>query len=228
MKNFRELAYSNIKKGLLYRSESLFNLPKEDQKLLLDKGIKTIIDLRAPEEREAQKDVELKGVNNINIPLNADKRTKVIEKMGLSLPDLEDCYEQLVDISRKESWSKIFNVYLNDNGPILCHCTSGKDRTGIVSAILLKALGVDEETIFNDYLITNQIPDISLSKNPFVLSLDEERRKLILDHFSAKKEYLQAALNHINKTFGDFESFLKECCSLSENDIEQLRKKYLD
>ena len=228
MKNFRALDYANIKKGSFFRSESLFNISKEDQKLLIKSGVKIVIDLRAEKEREAQKDVNLPNVNNINIPLNADKGMKTIYKMDLALPDLEDCYEQLVNKDRKDAWSKIFDVILNNNGGILIHCTSGKDRSGIVSAVILKALGVDKETIFNDYLLTNQIPDISLSNNPFVASLDEERRKLIFDHFSAKKEYLEASFNYINKEYGSFENFLKENCSVNNNLLKEFRNKYLD
>ncbi|MBO4666618.1 MAG: tyrosine-protein phosphatase, partial [Bacilli bacterium] len=165
MKNFRELAYSNMKKGLLFRSDVLFHLNPKEKALLRDSNIKVVIDLRGKDEVEHLKDTNIKAINFINLPMlpesdsGNDSPLKTITIKHMTLPDMDYAYRQLVMKDRKEVWSKIFNILLNNKeGAVLFHCSAGKDRTGVVSAIILTALGIDRKTVYNDYLITNEKP----------------------------------------------------------------------
>ena len=236
MRNFRELSYSNIKKGLLFRSEQLFNLPIEDQKLLKDTyKIKTVVDLRTIEECQMEKDIEIPGIKNINISVlgsskkdDADKKeTKVVVINGITLPDITDYYRQIVSKDNKESWIKIFNLLLDSDGGVLFHCSAGKDRTGVVIALILTMLGIDKETIYNDYLLTNVDPIIPTPYLKFVETLDRETGEKFLDHFSAKKEYLDAAFDEINIEYGSIDNFFLEGCNLNELKMSLLKQKYL-
>ena len=57
----------------------------------------------------------------------------------------------------KTQYKKFFEILLDqNNGTILYHCSAGKDRTGVATALLLSALGVDRETVINDYLLSAQ------------------------------------------------------------------------
>ena len=222
MLNFREIAYKNIKKGKLFRSATLYNLSLKDQKLLADKNIKIIVDLRSPDERDERPDTIIEGIDNISLTLSVIEDAKPIIYRGLKLPDLIECYEQLVAINLKETWSKIFDLLLENNNGILFHCSQGKDRTGVVCAIILCALGIDEETIFNDYLLTNQNPVFFGNQD-----MPKDIQEILADYFSAKEEYLKASFDYINKVYGSFEKFLYECCSLNANKLKLLKEKYL-
>lgn len=222
MLNFRELAYKNIKEGKLFRSATLYELSPEDQKLLSDKNIKVIVDLRSPEEIAGKPDTQIDGINNISLTLSVIEDAKPVVYRGLELPDLIECYQQLVAINLKETWSKIFDLLLNSDGGILFHCSQGKDRTGVVCAMVLCALGVDKETIFNDYLLTNQNPVFFGNQN-----MPKEIQEILADYFSAKAEYLQASFNYIDKAYGSFDNFLRDCCSLDESKLKQIKEKYL-
>ena len=236
MRNFRELPYSNIKKCSLFRSEQLFNLPIEDRKLLKDVyKIKTVVDLRTIEECQMEKDIEIPGIKNINISVlgsskkdDADKKeTKVVVINGITLPDISDYYRQIVSKDNKESWIKIFNLLLDSDGGVLFHCSAGKDRTGVVIALILTMLGIDKETIYNDYLLTNVDPIIPTPYLKFVETLDRETGEKFLDHFSAKKEYLDAAFDEINIEYGSIDNFFLEGCNLNELKMSLLKQKYL-
>lgn len=222
MKNFREVNYANIKDRLLFRSESLYSLSKEEQELLIISGVTTIVDLRGVDERAAREDTIIKGIKNVSIPLSVIDDARLITYRGLQLPDLKECYQQLVSLNLKEAWSNIFEILLNNNG-VLFHCSQGKDRTGVVIAVILNALGIDKEIIFKDYLLTNERPVFFGNQD-----LPKEVQEILADYFSAKPEYLQAAFDYIKEQYGSIEDFLKKCCSLDEAKIAAFRNKYLN
>ena len=222
MLNFRDFGYKNVKKGLLFRSATLSDLSKEDQNILIKNNIKTIVDLRGDGERKAKPDTQINGIDNISISLSVISDAKLVKYKGLTLPDLIDCYRQMVAPQLKETWSKIFDILLNSDGGVLFHCSQGKDRTGVVSAMILCALGVDKETIFEDYLLTNQNPVFFGNHD-----LPKEAQEILADYFSAKSEYLNASFDYIEETYGSFDEFLYQCCSLDDKKISALKSKYL-
>ena len=232
MKNFRELAYFNMKKGLLFRSDVLYHLNPKEKALLRDNNIKVVIDLRGKDEVEHLKDTNIKAINFINIPMLPDNEDgndsplKTVTIKHMTLPDMDFAYRQLVMKDRKEAWSKIFDILLNNKeGAVLFHCSAGKDRTGVVSAVILTALGIDKETIYQDYLLTNEKP---LYYKKMALQMDPESREIFLDYFQAKKEYLDATFDEIDKEYGTFDKFLLECCLIDKNKLNILKDKYLE
>ena len=233
MENFRELRYNNIKKDCLFRGESLFNLSDVDKEFFANSKIKTIVDLRMPEEVSQEPDVEIVGIKNIKIPLihsgdmkrNPGKQSKPIIFGGYPFPDMADIYRLFV--GNKEAWTNIFNTLLEKDGGLMFHCTSGKDRTGVVSALILTLLGVDKETIYNDYLLTNKHIVMPNAYIQFMETLDEQSKEDFISYSGAKKEYLDAAFDEINRMFGTIDNFYKEHCSLDEEKITAIRNKYL-
>lgn len=232
MENFREIDYKSIKKGSFYRGKALVNLSEEDIDLLVNKcHIRTVVDLRAPEEIEKAKDQKLKGVKNISVPLFNSNKTemKSVNVMGMDLPDMAAIYRELVYEDKKEAWSQIFDLLLENKGDgIMFHCTSGKDRTGVTTAIILSLLGIDKETIYEDYLLTNQNMYNDNGFMQFVKTLPKEVGKAFLDHFSAKKEYLDAVFDEIDSRYGSLDNFYEQCCGLDKDKIVVLKNKYLE
>lgn len=230
MENFREVAYGKMKKGLLYRGKALTNLNNEEIALLKKCHIKTIIDLRSPKEREEAKDTIIEGINNISIPLFSanNLNTKTVDVMGMPLPDMVSIYRELVDEDKKESWRNIFVLLLQNKGDgIMFHCTSGKDRTGVVTAMILSALDIDKESIYQDYLLTNENATDASFIN-YAKTLPEPLGEAFLKHFMANKEYLDAIFDEINNKYQSIDNFLKEYCDLSQNKLETLRSLYLE
>lgn len=237
MKNFRCIAYSNVKDGLLYRGESIYHLSGKDRKYLLDEcNIKTIIDLRTNQERADKPDKDLPGVINIHLPMitmeemgvSSEKQLKSDVLKNHKLPDILEYYRRLVSPARKDVWTKIFEILLDNNGSgIFFHCTVGKDRTGVVSAVILSALGVDKEAIYKDYLETNDHPVIPFAYKVFARFLDKEFRKEFMEYFSAKKEYIDAAFEEIDHSYGSMDGFLRECCNMDGDKLKALKEKYL-
>lgn len=225
MRNFRDLSYLGLKPGMICRSDVLYKLSFKDKRFLKkEHNVRIVIDLRRKEEIKRLKDSHIFRVKRLHIPL-ASSNIIFTEIKGVQVPDMLAFYSEFVQPSKKEIWTKLFNLFLEDNNKgILYHCSSGKDRTGVLTAILLTVLGFDEQTIYEDYLLTNKNP---LYYKEYVLQFDEEKRNIILDYSQAKKEYLDTTFNEIDRIYGSMDNFLKECCSLNEEKISKLKAKYL-
>ena len=128
-----------------------------------------------------------------------------------------------------ESYKNFFKVVTNNNeGAVLWHCSQGKDRAGMASYLLGYALGVNESELINDYLYTNIAMEKTIARlTPVVLKLSNDNYELLeplKDVFSAKIEYLNAALETIKDTYGSIENYL---INILEVDIYKLRENYL-
>lgn len=232
MRNFRDLSYLGLKEGMLLRSDVLYKLTfKERRMLKKDHNLKVVVDLRHPLEIKKLKDSKMFRVKYYNLPMVVKtndpsvevKRTLTVNNLTLS--DMTYFYQCFVDPDRKEIWTKIFELLLEDNDKgILFHCSAGKDRTGIVIAVILTVLGFDKETIYRDYLLTNENP---LYFKTIAEKMDEESKAIFLEHYKAKKEYLDESFKKIDENFGSMDNFLKECCSLNDEKIVKIKEKYL-
>lgn len=219
-----------MKPGLLFRSDNLYNLNPKEKALLRDNKIKVVIDLRNKDEVEHLKDTNIKAITFINNPLLPESKEgeesplKTVTIKHMTLPDMDNAYKELVSRDRKAAWSNIFNILLDTDGAVLYHCSAGKDRTGVLSAVILTALGIDKETIYQDYLLTNEKP---LYYKKLAEQMDPESKEIFLDYFQAKKEYLDASFDEINKIYGSFDKFLSECCLMDKNRLDAFKAKYL-
>ena len=226
-----------MRKGVLFRGESLYRLSKKDVKLFMEQlHVTAVVDLRSPQERESKMDRDLPGVTNIHLPLitmeemgaSSEKEAKRNILKTHKLPDMHQYYQRFVAPERKDSWTGIFDLLLNhEEGGILFHCTAGKDRTGIVAAVILTVLGIDKETIMKDYLLTNEHTVFPFAYRLFSLTLDKKTRQELKEYVLAKEVYIEAAFKQIDATYGGIEGFLRKCCGLNDDKIALLRKKYL-
>jgi protein-tyrosine phosphatase len=132
----------------------------------------------------------------------------------------------------------LFECVANDRVPLVVHCAAGKDRTGVAVAVLLAALGVDEQTIIDDYLLTNDVGNferfIEARKDTHLgltdahqplLSMPQEMRDAL---FVADADYLHAALAQIRSTYGEVENYLKACVQIDDQTIARVRGSLLE
>ena len=236
LQNFRDIAYGDMKKGLLFRSGNLNRLPKKDQRLLFEEyGVRVVIDLRTAQEVQTKPDVSIPGVRYCHIPLitmeemgaGSEKEAKRRIIKEHKLPDILEYYERLTLPTRKEAYTRIFDVLCKAEGSVLFHCTAGKDRTGILTALILTLCGVDKETIYQDYLRTNDDPVVPFAYKVFALFLDKQFRLEFKEYFKAKPEYLDKAYDSILQKYGDLEAFLKEICGIDREKRDLFLSKYL-
>lgn len=132
--------------GRFLRSDVPLHLTEAETAWLLDRGITTLVDLRSDEE-VARKPCPLQsrqGFRYVHLPVTGGGDTPK------SRAHLHETYWRMVD----GQMDKILETILGAEGGAMYFCTAGKDRTGVVSALLLRHLGADDETIIADYLLS--------------------------------------------------------------------------
>jgi protein-tyrosine phosphatase len=101
------------------------------------------------------------------------------------------------------------------------HCTYGKDRTGLAAVLVLHSLGVDAATIRHDYLLTNQL----LQPAPLPGKVLTPKAQQVL--LGVQADFLEAALNTIDASFGGMGAYLEQALGLDSTKRLALRNAYL-
>lgn len=241
IQNFRDLGgYKSVDTGksvswgMLYRSAQIDSIPSCSRRELKNIGIRTIIDLRSEGERHNYPQLRDGEFKIVRIPIptgNMDKILQGIQEEKIKSDTIYRLVEQmnreLVTDYRKE-FKELFSVLLNrDSYPAVIHCTSGKGRTGIVSALLLAALGVNEDVIMSDYRLSNDYFNIPKASK-YAYELPVNSQEAITTIYSAKEDFLNAAKEQIESEYGNVQAYLKKGIGLSAEEIEQLRSILLE
>jgi len=228
--NFRDLGGlktkdgKTIRKNLLFRTDELSTLLPEDLTLLESLNIQTVIDFRTDQERAKSVDklpTTCKREIQLNIiAANMDALVAEIKKGNTDFKGLMmNLYEELVlgDNAIKE-YTKFFELLQDANNlSVIYHCTAGKDRTGVATALILEALQVDWKDIEADYMLSNIFLahkyDGYMKENP-----------ALGDLFLVRPEYLKSAIDVINAKYQSVENYLVTALQV---DIKEMRKMYL-
>ena len=212
-----------VRKGMLIRSAQLNQAEAED----LD-GISAVIDLRTPAERQESPDrtygceyTPLPVFEEINAGISHEEKAK-----NRAIPNMAILYGMLIDRYPDAFRRILLRIMQHDysRGAILWHCTEGKDRCGITSALVLEMLGVDRETILEDYLKTNlvNIPKAAEIHDRLLETHGKEFADNVYRAFIADESYMRSAW----KAMGD--NFITEKLGISREAIEAFRDKILE
>ena len=127
--------------------------------------------------------------------------------------------------------SNFLNEVLSCDGLLIYHCTDGKDRTGVATYLLLKILDFDDETIFYDYLLTNEnVVEKRKRRRELFLScgIDNEIILNSSDIIAGVREnWLKAAVDEINNRYQGVDSYIENILGFSKEKREYMQEKYL-
>lgn len=128
------------------RSDAPVTITEEDLRWLRQNHVATLVDLRSDEEVQRRPCAlqGLEGLRYVHLPVTGGGGTPA------SREDLHQVYLGMVD----EQMERILDTIMTAEGNVMYFCTAGKDRTGVVSALIMKRLGFDEEAIVADYMLT--------------------------------------------------------------------------
>lgn len=229
-----------VRWGQLYRSGMLSALSLEDMQALGELGIRLVCDFRRDDERQKEPSKWLPDAtpHTEHLPLAPGNQAHTLKALlgGSHMPDIrsEDVVAAMEAINREfvvdhcGVYGRLLKLVLEAPGPLLIHCAAGKDRTGFGAAIILKALGVPEDAVMQDYLMTGQY-----------LTLEKELRGLMRRYgitvpetvvepiIQVRPQYLRAAFDLIDTEYGNFSTYLKEGLNFDESAQQALKAKLL-
>jgi protein-tyrosine phosphatase len=244
--NFRDLGgYETsdghmVRWGRIYRSDDLAKLTDADLEYLGRLEIQLVCDFRSEDERTLLPSREFtKHESTVNLTVGqvgmdpAALRTKIRVGgiVGLEMErTLQAVYRSFVT-DYAEEWAALFERLADPkNLPAVLHCTAGKDRTGFASALVLLALGVPEETVYEDYLLSNvyleNFRHFVLRWTPlysfFRTGADE-----LLPLLEARRLYLETSLATIDAVYGSFDAYLENALHVDAKRRAALKKNLL-
>lgn len=234
--NFRDLGgypagTRRVRWGRVFRSDALI-IEETAFEHFNRLGIKTVFDLRSDEERQTNPNRLPDGDYRVrHVPLIGENSARNAIEAGLSDGEafLAELYTGMLEQSAPV-FGEILGTMADESAlPVVFHCAAGKDRTGMVAAILLLALGVEEETILDDYELTSQFrtPD---QVNASMARL-EQAGTLIAEAVAGilrtPRWAMQKAVSAIEDIHGGIDGFLTGPAGLSAESLERLRKNLL-
>lgn len=246
--NFRDLGgkvgYNGrkVKSRKLLRSGQLTNLSDKEKTILLDEyNLKNIVDFRDAKEVVNKPNDNLGDIDYFHINIMKDTKVKVVNMENaqeyLHAEEMRqfmlDVYEEIMlnDTAHK-GYSDFVNLLLQENsGSTLFHCFAGKDRTGIGAAIVLHILGISQEEILSDYLLTNEKrkeANMQIINSLKEKGLPEEGQEAFLVALSVEKEYLLSAFDVARKEYGSFDKYIQKALQIGVDEQEELRQIYLE
>jgi len=259
--NFRDLGgyrannHQTVCWGKVYRSAQLDRLTQQGVEELAALDIKAVVDLRFGDETARYPTIRA-GVPNAEIlawvdqaqvdtqsqsdairrswrdSLDSNDPTQVREAMRVNYP--KKLY------SHQAIYRQMLLRLAQDQTPLVFHCAAGKDRTGVAAALILSLLGVDEEQIIQDYLITQQVIHLLLDAwnaggatnaddySDFQKKLAAYSRELVKPIFDADESYIITLLEYVNRTYQSFEHYARQVLKLQDDTLLGLRHNLLE
>lgn len=236
--NFRDIAgtiaahttcYGTLRSMCFYRSNAV-TPSAADMAILEQLGIRAIFDLRDDHEIETAPDLLPKGAiyRHFNVLRH---RFKGFDLASLRLESAEQTSALMRDVNRdfvvcasaREVLGEVLTAMAQTQGPVLFHCSAGKDRTGWVSALLLSIAGADHATLMYDYLASNAYTAQRIAAT--LAGMPESRRAIYAPALTVDARYLNAALEQVTRDYGDMDNYLHNGLNLSHQTLSTLRSK---
>lgn len=235
--------------GRLYRSDRLNGLSEADFEVLNARGIRLVCDLRR-ESEAANAATAWRGDPAPELMLTSlfsDQGGKDVMGTILGSPELRNdpaqSRELMINYYRRlmrepqplAGFRTIFQRLANDESyPFLVHCSGGKDRTGVVCALIHLLDGVSREDLMQDYLLTlthyegaknldARVPQIMAG-----LPFDDWTPAALAPVFTVEAAYLEAMLETLDADWGTVERFLTESVGVTADDLERVREHTLE
>jgi protein-tyrosine phosphatase len=244
--NFRDLGgYETddgrrLKWGKLYRSSKLSELTDVDVHYVNRLGLTLVCDFRQVLEQELEPS-RLGGDSRhmlASLPVAPGSLHNFLESLHSGVIDVDDAAGLMREINRDfvasqiPQYAEMFRLLLSANQQVLIHCASGKDRTGFGAALILDVLGVAEDSILEDYLLTNRyLPlDKEIARLTSELSNGEGTavtEDVLRPLLEVRPEYIAACFEEIRKRYDSREHFFESALNLDEEKLSILRDRYL-
>lgn len=234
-----------VRRGVLYRATALDRLDDRDAEVVAALGIRCVVDFRTATERANRPDRVIEGVRELVEDVLADsqlsapaqiqaffsqpEQTVAFLSTGKGAEAMVNAYREFITLpSAQRGLAAFYRALLDDaDVPVLYHCTTGKDRTGWATAALLTLLGVAEEDVYREYLLTNEqlLPTMQPLFDHFAAV--GATREMLLPVLGVDRAYLDTSFAEMRERFGTIERYFADGLGLDENEQAALKDRLL-
>jgi len=220
--------------GVVVRSDNVASLTPEGRQAMIDYGVSTVIDLRSESEVKGSPGPPFSDFQSSSPAAFLDGRADAVPVI-LHLPFIDDATASILNEApamperyvlmverRQAALGAIFDAIAAADGAVLFHCFAGKDRTGLVAALMLSVAGVQPEAIGADYAET----DIQLASRyeEWLSKASPERLDTMREELRCPPEWILSTLEHVGQKWGGVEAYL-EAAGVSSSAINRLQSK---
>lgn len=219
----------HVQPGVFYRSNALAT-SDADAEILDTLGLSAVYDLRTDSEVADKPDRVPTGAAYVRHPLLSGNLSAASD---LQTPD--DAREFMRGINRsfvtdpvvRAELGAMLNEFASTDGPQLFHCTEGKDRAGWTAAMLLSLVGVDRETVYADYLLTNEYSaeGVAATLAAAAEARGPEKAAVYAPMLGVEREFLEAGFDQLEVDYGTVHNYLLTGLGLSPQAIAALSAK---
>ena len=239
IKNFRDMGGyftrtdQQMKWGKIFRSGDLSSATLYDQERIRRLNIKTIIDFRSDKTAKRYPILVHPNIRKISLPITPMDDEKINEMMddenltrSDAIRDVQDSYIGIIE-NFKNEFAEMFNILTDENNyPVLLSGSLGKDRVGLASFFILYAVGIPQNVIIDDYLLSRQTVDISkIAQN--VKTKPEYFQEAVTALMSVNPAYINYSIDYINQKYGSIDNYLEKELKLTSGKKILLRKYLL-
>jgi protein-tyrosine phosphatase len=235
--NFRDLGgYPSVfggatRWGMLFRAGRLDLLTPDDLAELARLGISTVYDLRRDDERLRAPDplpsVHVCLLSEVLANADMPDRASLVER-DHGVQFMRDMYVGLLAHAGAEIGRIVAGLADSDALPAVFHCTAGKDRTGVVAALILSALGVDRETVLDDFELTGRYVDDEHEEQMFQRMLEVGMGpEAAAGMLATSRRSMAAALDALEATYGGAEAYLVDVAGVDAATLSAVRSNLL-
>ncbi len=230
--NFRDLGGlptedgGRLRAGLLFRSDTLQELTEADVDVLVrELALRLIVDLRAPQEAayEGRGLLEVEPVRHVNLALNSRDERAVPD---LTADTLVEHYLGYLAVSGATA-AEAFRLLADEGLPAVVHCAAGKDRTGVMAALVLRAVGVPAEVVAQDYARSAEALPAILARLRRLPAYADRIDLLPPEVHESRAETMADFLRAVDEQYGSVAGFLQQA-GLEDDVVPRLRERLVD
>ncbi len=211
--------------GVFFRADGLHRLSVESQATFQGRGLKTVIDLRRSDELELAPNVFVNSsdLSYHHLSLLVDETPQVVATPR----SLINMYRTILD-QRQDQVRTVLSTFAAPTAlPGVVHCTAGKDRTGVIVALILGLLGVPHETIVQDYALTSTyLGDAFIEESKQRALKRGHRWEQYEPLLTCPPENMESTLQHLDNVYGGIEAYVHHI-GFTADQVNRLRAALL-
>ena len=245
--NFRDLGGARVtdgrivRYGRVFRSEAILRPRQEDIDALARHKIGLVFDLRSASEAASHPNsfMRSQGAEILAFNVGTDVRAKGtfwdLLSQDASPPTVQALLQKIyraIPLAVAPALRTLFERLDSGAPPLLLHCAAGKDRTGVVSAMLLQALGAPREAVVEDYLETrNRLTERWVAQSTKTMTevaggpLHAESLDMLI---GVRRDFLEHSFCWMERKFGDADNFLRVEAGLTDDRRSRIRDRLLE